>query len=136
MKLSKSRKIVHIAAVLGGIVCLSPIPFSDSVMLLPIQAWMIMKLYKVNHKKQTDGLIKGIMTSMTLSVIGKGLAGNLIKFIPVIGTFWGIAINVVVAVILTEMVGISVSEGLERNEIDNTNDLMAVLSKATRLIAK
>ncbi|HCM90804.1 MULTISPECIES: DUF697 domain-containing protein [Vagococcus] len=133
MTLSKSKKIVHISAFFGAIVCLSPIPFSDSIMLLPIQAWMIMKLYKVNNKKQSDGLIKGIMTSMTLSVIGKGLAGNLLKLIPMIGSFWGIAINVIVAVVLTEMIGMSVSEALEQNEIDNTKDLMIILSRATKL---
>ncbi len=135
--ITRSAKIkIHLAAFFSAVVCFSPIPFSDSVMLLPIQTVMITKLYRLNNKKITEGFIKGIMTSMTLSVVGKGLAGNLIKLFPGIGTLWGIAINVIVAVILTEMIGFSVAEALEKNEIDNTKDLISILGKATKFLIK
>lgn len=131
-----NKKIIHLAAFFGAIVCLSPIPFSDSIMLLPIQSLMITKLYRLHDKKLTKGLMKGIMTSMTVSVVGKSLAGNIIKLFPGIGTSLGIFINVIVAVALTEMIGLSVAEALEKNEIDNTNDLINVLGRATKLIVR
>lgn len=128
----EAKKIIHSASAGAAVVCASPIPFSDSAMLLPVQATMITKLYKMNGKRLTDGMIKGVLTSMTVSLVGKGLAGNLVKFIPGIGTVTGGMINASVAVLLTQMIGRSVADALEKGEIDNTDDLVHVLSKTVK----
>ncbi|AQP52758.1 hypothetical protein CBF34_04285 [Vagococcus penaei] len=132
----EAKKIIHTAAVAAGGVGVTPIPFADSVILLPIQTAMIVKLYRLNNKKVSAGTKKGIVTSLTVSTIGKGIAGNLFKFFPGVGTVTGGVMNATVAVALTEMIGFSIADALENDKVDDVTDLLSVVSEASRLIKR
>lgn len=131
----QALKAINTATVAAGGVTLSPLPFSDSAMLIPVQTTMVMQIYKAYGKSISKGTLKGILTATTTSVLGRTLSGNLLKFIPGVGTIGGLVINGGVAVSLTKAIGTAVADGLEKDEIDTTNDLIQAIT-ATLLLFK
>lgn len=128
MAIEKNAHIaIHTASVAAAGVSASPIPFSDSALLIPIQTTMIMAIYKAYGQEVSEGLIKGAVRSVAVSAIGKGVAGNLLKLIPGIGTVTGGVINGGVAVALTEAIGFGVANAFENESEDNSLDILAVL---------
>ena len=112
MKLtSTEHKIIHTAAA-AATTAASPIPFSDAALLIPIQTTMITSLYKANGANISQGVVEGAFKAKLISGLGKSLAknlkGNLLKFIPGVGTIAGGTINATVSVAFTEALGIEV----------------------------
>lgn len=119
---------IHTASVAAAGVSASPIPFSDSALLIPIQTTMIAAIYKVYDEEITDGIIAGALKATATSAIGKGVVGNLFKLIPGIGSIVGGVVNAGVAVSLTEAIGFGVANGFENQTEDKTMDLMKILT--------
>ncbi|MDN6011613.1 MAG: GTPase [Lactococcus lactis] len=129
MKLSKEEHaIIHTATVAAGTVSASPIPFSDAAMLVPIQTTMITGLYKANGKNISQGIVQGMVKATIISGFGKSAAGNLIKFVPGVGTVVGGALNATVAIAFTEALGFAVSNELKGTEDADMIDLMQVIT--------
>lgn len=122
-----ARVAIHTAATAAAGVSASPIPFSDSALLIPIQTAMITAIYKAYDQDIADGVVAGALKATATSSIGKGIAGNLIKFIPGVGTVAGAIINGGVAVTLTEAIGYGVANAFENKSDDQTIDIMQVL---------
>lgn len=122
-----ARRAIHIAATSSAGVAASPIPFSDSALLIPIQTTMIATIYKVYDEEITEGVITGALKATATSAVGKGLAGNLIKLVPGVGSAVGMVINGSVAVALTEAIGFGVANAFENKTQDNTIELMEIL---------
>ena len=102
MKLTTAElTIIHTATTGAAAVSASPIPFSDSALLIPIQTTMIVGLYKANGYNISQGVVTGALKSTLISGFGKAAAGNLLKFIPVVGSVAGGLINAGVAVAFT-----------------------------------
>ncbi len=83
----------------------TPIPFSDAPLLVGVQLTLMAKImttYGLNLS--TDGLIGSVSTLVT-SVLGRTVAGNLIKLIPGLGTAGGAIINAGVASAITYAFG-------------------------------
>jgi len=106
-KFDSARSIVlqHTAgnALVGG----SPIPFSDAPLLIMSQAGMIgriVNLYGIEKVGISD-FMQSTGTSLIIGNLGKSLAGNLLKFIPGIGTIVGGIINATVASAITYAMG-------------------------------
>ena len=122
MKLtSTEHTIIHTAATAAATTAASPIPFSDAALLIPIQATMITSLYKANGANISQGFVKGVLKATVISNFGKSLAGNLLKFIPGVGTIAGGTLNAGVAVAFTEALGIAVVSKLR--EADNADSI-------------
>jgi uncharacterized protein (DUF697 family) len=137
VKLSKSEHtIIHSATVAAGIVGASPIPFSDAVLLVPIQTTMIVALYKRNGLTISQGVVKGLLKATLISGFGKSLAGNLFKFIPGVGTIAGGVINTGVAVTFTEFLGFSVAKELHEVEDVDILELTQVIASTIRTFSK
>lgn len=130
------KKAIKIATAEAAMTGLIPIPIADSAVLLPIQAKMIADIYKAYDKKITDGLINGVLTSMTAATIGKSVAGGVFKLVPGVGTVVGGFISGTIAVSITQAMGYAVAKGLEEDKIETTNDLMAVLASAIQFVGK
>jgi uncharacterized protein (DUF697 family)/GTP-binding protein EngB required for normal cell division len=97
---------VAAAATVGA----SPIPFSDAALLIPIQTGMIVKILSLYGIKIADSSIISIVGSVGVSVLGKSVAGSLLKLIPGIGSIVGGVINASVAGIITGAIGKAISE--------------------------
>ncbi|MGF0104647.1 GTPase [Ligilactobacillus ruminis] len=123
---STEHTIIHTAAVAAAATAASPIPFSDAALLIPIQATMITGLYKANGANISQGFVKGVLKATMISTFGKSLAGNLLKFIPVVGTLAGGTINAGVAVGFTEALGFAVVGELRGTDNADLIDLANV----------
>ena len=123
---STEHTIIHTAAAAAAATAASPIPFSDAALLIPIQATMITGLYKANGANISQGFVKGVLKATMISTFGKSLAGNLLKFIPVVGTLAGGTINAGVAVGFTEALGFAVVGELRGTDNADLIDLANV----------
>ena len=112
------------------------IPFSDSALLIPIQTTMIVGLYKANGYNISQGVVTGALKSTLISGFGKAAAGNLLKFIPVVGSVAGGLINAGVAVAFTEALGFSVAHELKGSENADIIDLATVISNTMKSFKK
>lgn len=100
---------IHVAAAAAGTAGASPIPGSDAPIIAAIQSTLI---YTINSEfeldediKQSAAIATGILGVTALAQVGKAVVSNLLKFIPVAGTFVGGAISATTAIALTEAVG-------------------------------
>lgn len=133
---TSALKAVHTAAIAAAGVAASPIPFTDATLLVPIQSAMIAAIYRAYGNRISDGAIKGVLTAIATTSVARSVAGNIIKIIPGVGTVLGATMNASVAVAFTELMGLSIAAAFENDEIDNTNDLLNTISKATGFFKK
>ena len=137
MKLtSTEHTIIHTAATAAATTAASPLPFSDAALLIPIQVTMITGLYKANGANISRGVVEGALKASVVSGVGKSVAGNLLKFIPGVGTIAGGTLNAGVAVAFTEALGIAVVSKLREadnaDSIDLDNVIKDVLERFTK----
>ena len=139
MKLtSTEHKIIHTAA--AAATAASPIPFSDAALLIPIQTTMITSLYKANGANISQGVVEGAFKAKLISGLGKSLAknlkGNLLKFIPGVGTIAGGTINAGVSVAFTEALGFAVVSELRGSDNADIIDLANVIKDVLKGFTK
>ena len=137
MKLtSTEHKIIHTASAAAATTAASPLPFSDAALLIPIQATMITSLYKADGANISQGFVKGVLKATVISNFGKSLAGNLLKFIPGVGTLAGGTINAGVAVGFTEALGFAVVGELRGTDNADLIDLANVINDVLKGFTK
>ena len=107
-------KIIPMYTASAGAVAVSPIPFSDAVLLMPIQLGMTVHIFNIYGLSKLKGGITAALESQILAQVGKFLAtsivGNVAKMIPGFGTAIGIAVNAAVAVSITGVLGFTISQ--------------------------
>lgn len=101
----RSHATVHAASLTSAIIGLSPIPFSDAFLLVPIQLTMMARLHKIYGQKFSENLGESLARELVIVGLGRSAVGNLLKFIPAVGTVAGAAINAVVASTITQALG-------------------------------
>lgn len=83
-----------------------PIPGSDAVLLTALQAKMINSvLEKFGVRSSFVTYIQEIVGARIVSMLGKAIVGNILKFIPGAGSFIGGAVNASVASSITYTLG-------------------------------
>ena len=113
------------AAAIGA----SPIPCSDAVLLTGVQTKMmydIMKAYGINVGVGT--VIEEILRAKVVSMLGKAVAGNILKCIPGVGSVVGGAVNAGVASSITYALGrglCAAAEMITDNGWKNDSDMVA-----------
>ena len=104
-------------AAAGGCVC--PIPGSDAVWLTALQVKMASDIYKIyGLDNGITRLLQSTIQGKVVSMLGKMLAGNLLKLIPGLGSWVGAAINATVAGSITLAMGKSISALCKRAVIN------------------
>ena len=101
----KSYTTIHAATLTAAIIGLSPIPFSDAILLVPVQTVMMSRLHKLFGRSWSESIGWTISKELVVVGFGRSIVGNLIKFIPGVGTLAGAAINGVVASGITATLG-------------------------------
>lgn len=101
----KCHTTVHVASLTAAIIGLSPIPFSDAFLLVPVQLTMMARLHKIFGQSWSGSLGKSLTKELVVVSFGRSAVGNILKFIPVVGTISGGAVNAVVAMAITESLG-------------------------------
>lgn len=98
----------YAAGAAGGCVC--PIPGSDAVWLTALQIKMTADIYSIyGISNGLSQVIRNAIQQRVVSMLGKMLAGNLLKLIPGLGSLIGSAINATVASAITLAMGKAVS---------------------------
>lgn len=86
-----------------------PIPFSDAALLVPTQVSMIGAITVIFgmdvSKSFLTGFISATLGTAGITILGKTVVSNLLKFIPVVGTGLGGAISGTTAGLLTTALG-------------------------------
>ncbi|TKN19203.1 DUF697 domain-containing protein [Enterococcus sp. VV15] len=101
----KSHRIIHAASLIAAIIGCSPIPFSDAFLLVPVQLTMMARLHKLFGQPWSESLGKSLSKELVVVSLGRSAVGNLVKFVPAVGTVTGAAINATVASAITESLG-------------------------------
>lgn len=119
--IDKSKNIIHVAA--AGTAGLIPIPFSDALAIVPIQAGMIYKMNDAFGVKMKDSvaasLITGLLGVTAVVQVGRTLVNGFLKFIPVVGSVAGVS----TAAVITEGIGFAYLKVLEKCFNDETGEV-------------
>lgn len=84
----------------------SPLPVSDAVALTALQLKMAADIYNIyGLENTTSTLVKNLIKGKIVSTFGRMLVGNILKFIPGVGTAVGVAVNAGVAGSITFAMG-------------------------------
>ena len=110
LKKNEAAKVIKVAAVTAAGVALSPVPCSDSALLIPVQMTMLVKIINIYGIYELAHLSKELVADIVISNLGKSIAGNLLKLIPGAGTAVGGMINAAVATSITTALGYAGSE--------------------------
>ena len=90
------------AAAIGA----SPIPMSDAILLTGLQVAMASDIFSIlGLDVKISDTLRNIIGSRLISMLGKAVAGNLLKMIPGLGTVGGAIINATVASTITLSLG-------------------------------
>lgn len=119
------------AAAIGA----APIPGSDAVLLSGLQMKMtrdILSAYGINVG--LGMLVEEVVKAKVVSMLGKAVAGNLIKMIPGVGSVVGGAINASVASSITYAMGralVKAAEIIRGNGWESNPDKVAYTIRTT-----
>lgn len=109
-----NHKVIPLYTSAAAAVALTPIPFSDAALLVPIQIKMslhIMKTYALDQKLgNLSSLVGSVVVSESGRLLAQTLSANLFKLIPGVGTAIGTTVNTVVASSFTAAMGYAISE--------------------------
>ena len=101
----KCHRTIHAASLTAAIIGCSPIPFSDAILLVPVQITMMARLHKIFGQSWTKSLAKSMSKELIVVGLGKSAVGNIMKIIPAVGIVAGAAVNATVASVITEALG-------------------------------
>jgi uncharacterized protein (DUF697 family) len=107
------KKYTALAAAAASAPGLSPVPFSDAAIITPIQLTLVGQILSVWNLMEFKNLIGAAALDVVLPMIGKTVAGNLIKLIPGAGSFIGGMLNASVAASLTYGLGMALNESCQ-----------------------
>jgi uncharacterized protein (DUF697 family) len=138
-QMAKCHAIIHTASVAAGGVGtgLSQIPLSDNLIIAPIQITMVTSIGAVFNIKVTDGMAKGILSTLAASFIGRGISQLLFGWIPILGN----VVNTATAASITEAVGwlaVKHFKDLEKKNknVDPTIEIITDIKKASEIYEK
>lgn len=109
LKKSKANIVIATASTSAGVAGATPIPFSDAIIIAPIQVTMIVGITTsmgLTYDKSALTSIAASAVGCTAStLLGRSFATNLLKLIPGGGTLVGGAISAATAIALTTALG-------------------------------
>jgi uncharacterized protein (DUF697 family)/GTP-binding protein EngB required for normal cell division len=85
------------AATAAGAAGATPIPFSDAVLLVPIQIGMMAGISVVYGIEMDKAAVASVAATASATTLGRSAATNLLKFVPGIGSVVGGTINATIA---------------------------------------
>lgn len=101
IKQAQINKWILAAAASAAGVGAAPIPFADAPLLAGLQGLLIFKILRAYNVKVSTGTVTSLISSVGVSQAGRWLCGQLLKFIPVLGSI----ANATVAAAVTYALG-------------------------------
>ena len=133
---SKCHAIIHSAATAAGAVGagLAQLPFSDNLVIMPIQIGMVASLGNVFGKNLGETAIKSLISAAAGTVIGRSASQALLGWVPLLGN----AINASTAFAITESIGWAIANNFametakEAEEARKEAELRNIMEEAWR----
>lgn len=132
-KKKKIHQTIHFAGMVSAIIGMSPIPFSDAALLVPLQLVMMGRLHKIFGQSWSESLGSNVVKEVVVVSFGRSIVGNVLKFIPAVGTVVGGAINATFALTITETLGWTTVKLLNEG-VDIFNDVMSFQGQFKHLL--
>jgi uncharacterized protein (DUF697 family)/predicted GTPase len=108
-KIDLANKIMVASAAGAATAGLTPIPFSDAAVIVPIQIGMLAKISALFGLPVSNDLLKSLLFTLigttAATVAGRAIVSGLLKFVPGAGTAVGGAISGATAAALTTTLG-------------------------------
>ncbi|RQP08549.1 MAG: hypothetical protein EAS48_09860 [Chryseobacterium sp.] len=126
MKYKKAQKAIMGYAGSAAAIGASPIPLSDALLLVPLQTGMaahVFHIYGLNMG--VSSIVKNLIGSRVISMLGKAAVGNILKLIPGGGSIIGGGINAAIASGITYSLGFAMckmSEQMITTQIEGQYD--------------
>jgi uncharacterized protein (DUF697 family)/predicted GTPase len=118
LKQKRARAIVAGAAASAALVGVTPIPFADAALLVPIQISMLAGTSAAFGLELNDALFGTLLSSLTGTIgatfAGRAIVGSLLKLVPGFGTVAGSAISGATAATVTTTLGEAYVQALSR----------------------
>lgn len=112
-KKESAKNIIKASSAAAAAAGAIPIPFADSVVLVPIQVKMIGSIIDIYGVSSLAMISKTVVSDVIISQLGRSAAKALVSVIPFAGTLFNIAtsaINATVASSITAAIGYAISE--------------------------
>jgi len=99
----RCRKIIHMSALVGGLVAagLAQLPASDNALLVPLEITMVISLGAVFGLRFRDSFRTSLVVTTAATMIGRGVSEFLFGWVPVLGNIW----DCLTAIIVIEVLG-------------------------------
>ncbi|GLQ61474.1 YcjF family protein [Gluconobacter cerinus] len=108
-KKEEAAKIITVSSAAAAAIGATPIPFSDAILLFPVQATMIVKISTIFGMSVTKSSVLPVLTTLigssTATLVGKTVVTGIMKMVPGLGSFIGGALSATVANRLTSAMG-------------------------------
>lgn len=118
LKQKRARTVVAGAATAAAAVGVTPIPFADAALLVPIQIGMLAGISATFGLELDEAFFGTLVSSMAGTVgatmAGRAIVGSLFKLVPGVGTVAGGAISAATAATITTTLGETYSQVLSR----------------------
>ena len=109
LKRNRAQAAVVTSASLAAAAGASPIPFSDAMVIVPIQIGMLATITAIFGLKLSEGFLSTLLASASGSLaatfVGQAIVSGLLKLVPGPGTIAGGAISAATAASLTSVLG-------------------------------
>jgi uncharacterized protein (DUF697 family)/GTP-binding protein EngB required for normal cell division len=136
-KVTQAQKVVAGSATLAAAAGASPIPFSDAVVLAPIQIGMLAGITSVFGLELSKATLTTLVSSALgvtgATIVGRTIVVNLLKFIPGAGTVVGGAVSAATASAITVALGGAYIAVLSNFFTDNPDTTPSVEQIAEKL---
>ncbi|WP_173577261.1 DUF697 domain-containing protein [Acetobacter fallax] len=108
-KKDEAAKVITVSSAAAAAIGATPIPFSDAVLLFPVQATMIVKISTIFGMSVTKSSLLPVLTTLigssAATLVGKTIVTGIMKMVPGLGSFIGGALSATVANRLTFAMG-------------------------------
>jgi uncharacterized protein (DUF697 family)/GTP-binding protein EngB required for normal cell division len=104
-KQAEATKAIAVAAGAAASAAMVPLPFADSVALVPIQLVMMAKIAIIYNVKFDRAAAASVAATAAATAGGRALVGNLLMFVPGFGSVAGGMINATIATSFTWAMG-------------------------------
>lgn len=112
-KKNEAKKIIATGAAAAAAAGAIPLPFADSIVLVPIQVKMIASIIDIYGVTSLASISSTVVSDVVISQLGRSAAKALVSLIPGAGLILNIAtstINATVASSITTAIGFAISE--------------------------
>jgi uncharacterized protein (DUF697 family)/GTPase SAR1 family protein len=104
-KRAEAKRSIDIASTAAAAAGVTPIPFSDAAILVPIQLTMMASISHIYDINLDRAVTASLAATAAATTAGRSAVANLIKLVPGVGTMVGGAINASVASAFTWAMG-------------------------------